>query len=110
MKKLLLITLLFIGVNCYGQSNRIQEDFIGYDTTIIEVPTDFPNYYLYNYSSMVTLLYYWDKYSIECYNDSSYIKYQVDTGNYLVFKVSSKWIHKQPTFTDFMGWLKKKYK
>jgi len=98
--------------------DKLQRDYIGYDTTIIEIPEDFPNIYFFDYNSIITILYYYDQYSQECYNDSvtefGIVTYCDTLEYYGLFNCweSMEYItkHKQPTFTDFMEWLKTKYK
>jgi len=56
----------------------------------------------------------YNEYSQECYNDSAYkcgyVTIWEKNKSYGWSDYQCNWIHKEPTFTDFMEWLKNKYK
>ena len=110
MKKLLILLLFFASVS-YSQSNRYNFNPIIYEVDTIIIPQINPFF-----PSINVLLYYYDLYEKECYNDSvkcydfSEIKdtiicaqndFFVDTNLSFYY-----YIKKQPTFEGFIKYLK----
>jgi len=67
--------------------------------------------------AFITLI---EMYKIECYNDSTLIDIYIDPNikvtlddrnigysNLLMGYYEKKWVHKEPTFADFINWLEK---
>jgi hypothetical protein len=117
MKTLLTIIILTISVNIYGQ------ELIMYDVdTLPELAYELADH---KYELVQLLLPILNEYKQDCYNDStlehthiaSWVdKCYIQTGNLadgyefvLVCDDSThyEWIHKEPTFADFIEWLNK---
>ncbi len=113
MKRIRMIAICLLASLAWGQQQNFPINFhadscksnIRWD--LIE-KWDWPKEYL-----VIGLVFLWDQYSKECYADSmvkNFFKPLFDGDNeyYLPEFTYEKWIHKQPSFPDFILWLKKK--
>jgi len=93
------------GMNCNTNSNK----YANYNRTV--------NDDIAIEKALITLL---KMYKTECYNDSTLIDVYIDPNikvtlddrnigysNLLMGYYEKKWVHKEPTFADFINWLEK---
>lgn len=127
MKKLILLTVALISINCLGQfAIDFDTMYVIYENDIIQRPNHLDKLNeLQMLSDMAPLFLAWDEYSTECYNDSvkrcgynyknpitltNGINLDACDNTLVMFpEYECVWIHKEPTFPDFMEWLKAKY-
>jgi len=121
MKNLLLIAIIFLSLTVKSQHNPVSHSiFADCDSTpMIIIPTEEEMDKLYKQQLIYDLSIVMKEYKKDCYNDSSCVKYWSpklvdENGIEIIYmdtirlKLVTEWIHKDPSFADFMEWIIKK--
>lgn len=116
MKKPILFTILVLcSLGLFGQNDSIMQ-VDGVDTTWFVLP-QIQGVYTYNSASPTTptedeLFRLLNKYSTECYNDSTVTTMQIACPEgrvgCLVYHERKEVVHRKPTFTGFIEWLRER--
>ena len=122
MKRLFGVLVLLIGMNVYGQERPtfipckdewVQIDKYEWENCALLSYVDSSAYY----RNIEVLLYTYDEYAEECYNDSSLIIYNTysyylcedpNCITYHAYYLDDDYTHTEPSFSGFMNWLKAK--
>ena len=110
----LLIIFVFCDANAQEYKQRLRDNFAKADSVFnLAFPVKEKLYYLFDYNDSkpltVDLLL---EYETECYNDSTEVMTHECPDNVpgcLLYHTWYKTIHKEPTFKDFLAWLRKKH-
>ena len=122
MKNLLLIAIIFLSLTVKSQHNPVSHSiFADCDSTpMIIIPTEEEMDKLYKQQLIYDLSIVMKEYKKDCYNDSAFVDVYIDPNHIVDLEdgfefitciagyYEKQWVHKEPTFEDFMEWIIKK--